>query len=106
MNQFIQIIKNKYFLGSLAFVIWMLFFDRNDLFSQYEYRQQVNKLKAEKDFYAKETKQVEKDILELSTQPATLEKFAREKYLMKKPNEDIFVIIPEEKGKEKSFFSF
>lgn len=106
MKKAIQLFSNKYFLISLAFIAWMLFFDRNDLFSQYEYRQQVNALKDEKEFYAKETRQVKREIRDLNTNKATVEKFAREKYLMKKPDEDIFIIIPEEKKEEKSFFSF
>lgn len=105
MDRIIALFKNKYFLVSLAFVVWMLFFDRNDLFSQHEYRQQVQKLRSEKEFYASETMKVKKDLQELSTKQATIEKYAREKYLMKKPDEDIFVIIPEEKKEEKSFFS-
>jgi len=75
----------------------MLFFDRNDLISQYEYRSEVNKLEEEKEFYIKETAQVKKDLEELTTNKERLEKFAREKYLMKKENEDVFVIIPEKK---------
>jgi cell division protein FtsB len=83
----------------------MLFFDRNDLMSQYEYRTQVNKLKAEKEFYTQETAKVVKDLNELTTNQIKLEKFAREKYLMKKENEDVFVIIEEApKEEEKSSF--
>ncbi len=73
----------------------MLFFDKNDLVSQYEYRQQVNTLKEERDFYTKETEKVSKDLDELTSNPQKLEKFAREKYLMKKENEDVFVIVKE-----------
>ncbi|MEY3678313.1 MAG: hypothetical protein RI924_454 [Bacteroidota bacterium] len=105
MNKIINLFSNKYFLSSAAFIAWMLFFDRNDLFSQYEYRTQLNKLKSERDFYAKETNLVKNEIEDLSTNQATVEKVAREKYLMKKPDEDIFVIIPEEKKEEKWFFS-
>lgn len=78
----------------------MLFFDRNDLLSQYEYRSQLKKLQAEKEFYLKESAKAIKDLNELTTDKAKLEKFAREKYLMKKENEDVFVIITE-KVKEK-----
>ena len=74
----------------------MLFFDRNDLMSQFEYSRQVSKLEEEKEFYTKETEQVKKDLTELTTNREKLEKFAREKYLMKKENEDIYVIIPEQ----------
>ena len=66
------------------------------MLSQYEYRGEVNKLQAEKEFYEKEIATVKKDLNELSTNLNTAEKFAREKYLMKKDNEDVFVIIRQE----------
>ena len=97
MKRLIDLIKNKFFLVTLAFVIWMIFFDKNDLFSQYEYHQQLNKLKEEQVFYQTETAKVNKDLDELTSDKAKLEKFAREKYLMKKDNEDIFVIVHEKK---------
>jgi len=93
MQRLIGLFKNKYFLAGLAFLVWMLFFDKNDLASQYEYRQQVNKLRHDRDFYLKETTDVNKQLTELSTDNNALEKFAREKYLMKKENEDIFVVV-------------
>jgi len=71
----------------------MVFFDKNDLFSQYQYHEQLSKLKQERDFYTKETAKVNKDLDELTSNPAKLEKFAREKYLMKKDNEDVYVIV-------------
>lgn len=73
----------------------MMFFDRNDMLSQYEYRSEVSKLQEEKDFYEKETAHVKKDLDELNTNLNTAEKFAREKYFMKKDNEDVFVIVKE-----------
>ncbi len=97
MKRLIDLFKNKYFLVSLAFVVWMIFFDKNDLFSQYQYHQQVSKLKQERDFYLKETAKVRKDLDELTSNPQMLEKFAREKYLMKKDNEDVFVIVQPKK---------
>ena len=95
IRRLIDLFKNKYFIVALAFIVWMLFFDKNDLISQYEYRQQVNTLKEERDFYTKETEKVTKDLDELTSNPQKLEKFAREKYLMKKDNEDVFVIVKE-----------
>lgn len=99
MKRLINLLKNKFFLVTLAFLVWMIFFDRNDLFSQYEYRKQVSKLEKERDFYKKETDQVNKELDELTSDPQKLEKFAREKYLMKKDNEDVFVIVHEKKDK-------
>lgn len=79
----------------MVFAGWMLFFDRNDLISQYDYRTELTKLQEEKDFYTFEIERVKKTLDELTTNQAMLEKFAREKYLMKKENEDVYVIIPE-----------
>lgn len=95
MHKVIHIIKNKYAIASLAFVIWMLFFDRNDISSQYHYQSQLNELQKEKEFYTQETEKVEKDLEELTTDRKKLQKFAREKYYMKKDNEDVYVIIHE-----------
>ena len=97
MKRLFNLFRNKYFLVSMAFLVWMIFFDKNDLFSQYQYHQQVNKLKQERDFYFKETTKVRKDLDELTSNPQMLEKFAREKYLMKKDNEDVFVIVQPKK---------
>lgn len=97
LHRLINLFRNKYFLCSLAFLVWMVFFDKNDLFSQYQYHQEVSKLKKERDFYLKETAKVSKDLDELTSNPQQLEKFAREKYLMKKDNEDVFVIVKAKK---------
>lgn len=97
MKRLINLFKNKYFLISIAFLVWMIFFDKNDLFSQFQYHNQVSKLKLEHDFYQTETAKVTKDLDELTSNPQKLEKFAREKYLMKKNNEDVFVIVQAKK---------
>jgi cell division protein FtsB len=100
MKRLIALFSNKFFLVTVAFIAWLVFFDRNDLLSHYEYHQQLSKLKQERDFYQKETDKVTKELDELSSNPAQLEKFAREKYLMKKDNEDIYVIVKEKKEEE------
>ena len=96
MKRLIELLRNKYFLAVVAFALWMLFFDRNDMISQYEYRTEVGKLQQEKDFYTKETASVKKDLKELDSNMNSAEKFAREKYYMKKDNEDVFVIVKED----------
>lgn len=100
MKRLLELFKNKYFLATAFFVAWMLFFDKNDVISQYEYRDQVNKLQEEKDFYTKETEKVRKDLQELDSSLSSAEKFAREKYFMKKDNEDVFIVV-KGNGKEK-----
>ena len=99
MKRLIDLFKNKFFLVTIAFVVWMTFFDKNDLLSQYQYQQEVSKLEQERDFYKAETDKVSKDLEELTSNPQQLEKFAREKYLMRKDNEDVFVVV-KEKDKE------
>jgi len=96
MKRLIELLRNKYFLAVVAFALWMLFFDKNDMISQYEYRTEVSKLQQEKDFYTKETASVKKDLKELDSNMNSAEKFAREKYFMKKDNEDVFVIVKED----------
>ncbi|HVW97924.1 MAG TPA: septum formation initiator family protein [Mucilaginibacter sp.] len=97
LRRLIDLFKNKYFIAFFAFLVWMIFFDKNDLFSQYQYRQEVSKLEQERKFYQDETAKVSKDLDELTSNPKKLEKFAREKYLMKKDNEDVFVIVQPKK---------
>lgn len=99
MKRLIQLFRNKYFLAIIAFGIWMLFFDKNDMLTQFEYRTEVKKLQEEKYFYVKETASVKKDLSELDSNLNTAEKFAREKYFMKKDNEDVFVVVKSEKTK-------
>ncbi len=95
MKRLIDLFKNKFFLVTIAFVVWMVFFDKNDLLSQYQYRQEVSKLKEERNFYKTQNVKVAKDLDELTSDPQKLEKFAREKYLMRKDNEDVFVVVKE-----------
>ena len=97
MKKVISIFKNKYFLTVIALSVWVVFFDKNDLKTQIELKKQVKQLTEERNYFAKEIKGITTDIIELYTNPKTLEKFAREKYLMKRDNEDIFVLVEEKK---------
>lgn len=96
MYRLLRVIRNKYIIASLAFAAWMLFFDRNDLSSQYKYHSQLKELEMEKVFYTEEIQKVQKDLEGFDNNPKQLQKFAREKYFMKKDNEDVYVIIHEQ----------
>jgi cell division protein DivIC len=89
-------LKNKYILTVICLILWLLFFDRNDIFSQLALRQELKKLENDKAYYEAQIKVNNDNIKNLVTNPANLEKFAREKYLMKKDDEDLFVIITAE----------
>ena len=92
---YLKYLKNKYIFTLLFLFIWMLFFDRYNMVSQFEFIQELNQLKNDKEFYMKEITQIKSDITELRTNSETLEKFAREKYFMKKDNEDIYIVVEE-----------
>lgn len=90
-----KFVKSFFFLFTVAFVGWMLFIDVNDLRSQYRLGEKLRDLETEKEFYEQQIKQVNQDREELLTDDQQLEKVAREKYLMKKPEEDVYVIVSE-----------
>jgi cell division protein FtsB len=97
MKKISQFFKNKYFITIVGLTVWVLFFDKNDWSTQRDLRAEVKKLQEERNYFAKEISAITSDIKDLGTNPKTLEKFAREKYLMKRDNEDIFVIVEEKK---------
>jgi cell division protein DivIC len=84
--------KNFYFITGLCFTVWLTFLDSNDLISRFKMGAKLRSLENEKEYYQQKVAEVEKDRVELMTNKELLEKFAREKYLMKKESEDIFVI--------------
>lgn len=86
-------LKNKYLLVVIGLGVWLLLFDRNDVFTQLERRKQVKKLEEERAYYHAEIERNKKEIQELRSDPKQLEKFAREHYLMKRDNEEVFVIV-------------
>lgn len=90
-------LKNKYLLAGVAFAIILLFLDRNDVFTQIGRARELNDLEKSKKYYREETDKQKKELQALKNDPAALEKFAREKYLMKKEDEDLF-IVPEKKS--------
>lgn len=82
---------------TLFCMVWMLFFDQNDVFTQMEMRGRLADLEEEKEYYNDKIKQVNEDRRELLEQPGLIEKFAREKYLMKKADEQLFIVIDNDK---------
>jgi cell division protein DivIC len=88
--------RNFYIVTGLCFLVWMLFLDSNDLISRFKLGAKLRNLDREKAYYQEKIADVEKDRHELMTDRELLEKFAREKYLMKKETEDIFIIQEED----------
>jgi len=88
--------RNFYFVTAVSFLAWMLFLDSNDLISRFKMSSKLRSLEREKEFYQEKISEVEKDRTELLTNKELLEKFAREKYLMKKESEDLFIVQEED----------
>lgn len=91
---------NMYVLVLTIFVIWMAFFDTNSLLIHLELRNEVKKLEKQKEFLQGEINK-DKEVLEKLSDKSELEKLAREKYYMKKENEEIFLIEYEDSLKTK-----
>lgn len=88
--------RNFYFLSSLFFLIWLAFVDSNDLFMQSQLSSKHSELLKSKQFYEDKIMEVKNDKAALTTNPDLLEKMAREKYLMKKENEDLYIVVKED----------
>jgi len=93
LKKVLKVVKNKFLLTLVGLAIWLTFFDRNDIFTQYSLRQDVKKLEKERNYYLAEINSNKKNIEELQTNQKSLEQFARETYLMKKDDEEVFVIV-------------
>ncbi|MEN9686260.1 MAG: hypothetical protein RLZZ28_2046 [Bacteroidota bacterium] len=92
MKKTAAILTNKYLVVTVFFLVWMLFFDQRDYFQQKERREELKKLETKKQFYVHEIEKTRQELFDLKNNPAALEKFAREHYLMKKDGEDIYIM--------------
>lgn len=92
-----RFLSNKYVYTSLAFLVWITVFDRNNLIRQYKLTQELKMLQKEQHYYLEEIRKDSIAMVELLGSIEKLEKFGRERYLMKKDDEDIFLILREDK---------
>lgn len=90
-----RVFRNFYFVAFAFFFAWMLLLDSNNLVARYQLRSKLNSLEEEKEYYQEKIREVKKDRSQLFGDRESIEKFAREKYLMKKESEDIYVIVEE-----------
>ena len=91
-NKFIKIISNPFIIILLVFLVWILFIDENSyLFHHKALNPEIEKLEDDKNYYQTEIQNDRKKIKQLEN-PDSLDRFAREKYKMKKENEDIYII--------------
>lgn len=99
-KRWFKILSNKYVFILICFGIWMIIFDSNSWLVQHELNGEINNLKNNKTYYKKE---ISKDstLMKQLENPEGIERYAREKYYMKRPNEDVYIIKFKDSLKEK-----
>ena len=86
------LVRNPYVVSVLIFLLWMTFIDDDNLITSHRYSQKIEELSEEKESLLNGIEQDRREMKELKSNSETLEKFAREKYFMKKDDEVIFII--------------
>jgi len=92
LNHLPSWLKNKYFISFAAFCMIILFLAKNDLVTQLERKKELHNWNKQKSYYTQEINRLEKEYQALTTTPAAIEKLAREKFFMKRDNEELFII--------------
>lgn len=92
-KKILRILLNKYFITTVAFIAWLIFFDSNNLVTRNKLQQKLDVLNQEKQFYIEEIRRDSVLTRQLLDDSSKLEQFAREKFLMKKEGEDLYLVI-------------
>ena len=100
INKIPSIFRNKYILTILIFIIWLLLLDSNNLVARFRDIRELHRLRNDKEYYTKKIEIDKKKLQELKTDDQNLEKFAREQYKMKKPDEDLYIILTPKEDRE------
>ena len=86
-----KFLSNRYVWVLLSFLIWMVFLDNYSYFGHRVLDKQIKELQDNKEYYLQEIKKDQEKIKKLNN-PDETEKYAREKYYMKKDSEDVYII--------------
>lgn len=89
----LRFIRNKYLIVTAFFLVWMAFFDNNNWMYLERLTNEANQKKADRAWYKREIEQVKKEYQEITSSIQAMEKFGREKYFMKRPEEDVYVFF-------------
>ena len=93
LKKILRIFINKYLIVTVAFIVWMGFFDTDNFLTRRKLNDKLNNLRKEKRFFLNEINNDSVLTVKLQTDSLALEKLAREKYQMKRPNEDVFLVF-------------
>jgi len=94
-NKIPPFLRNKYNITIIAFVLWLTFFDQNNWLMQFQNKLELWEMEDEREYFKVEIERTKEDLKELTSDLNNLERFAREKYLMKRDNEEVFVFVEE-----------
>jgi cell division protein FtsB len=92
MEQLRKWLSNKYIISSVLFIVWISFFDKFNIFQVYKKKQELNQLIERKIYYKNEIEKSKQALSNLRENSLNIEKIAREKYFMKKDNEDLYIL--------------
>ena len=95
----VKFVWNRYFILTLAFAVWMIFFDQNSFFVHRELDKQIKLLEVDESYYQEHLDTEAEKLNQLNSNPAEIERIAREKHFLKKDDEDIFIIQQEKVAK-------
>lgn len=96
MKKWLKLLKNKYLIATLIFIIWVGFLDNNNVIRTLKTRKNLKELRKTVEFYTNEIKENQRIIRELNMDKKSFEKFVRETYFLKKPSEEVFIIEEQE----------
>jgi len=94
-NKWLRVLSNKYVLIGSFFFIWIIFLDDASLKEQIYIDRDISQLKKDRDFYKEKLQKVRRELEKVQRDPKAIEKIAREKFFMKKKDEDIFIVVEE-----------
>lgn len=92
-----KLLKNKYVITLIFFFVWLLVFDKNNLGERISGLREINRLEQEKTYYIEKISEDSAQLELLKTDKETIERYAREQYLMKKDDEDIFIVVEKDR---------
>ena len=91
-------LRNKYLITFIVFLVWIFFIDKFDIITQIKINKEFKQLKQQQEFYKEEIEKDSTKIYNLNNNLEEQERFARERFLMKKENEDLFIIREKKKN--------
>lgn len=88
-----KVARNKYFIVTVFFLVWILFIDTSNIFVWFSDMRTVASQERQKEYFREAIKLTDEKLKELESNKDSLEKFAREQYLFHEPDEEVFVIV-------------